>query len=24
LSARAYTRQYGEDSPEISNWTWSY
>jgi xylulose-5-phosphate/fructose-6-phosphate phosphoketolase len=23
LSARAYTRQHGEDPPEISDWTWS-
>jgi xylulose-5-phosphate/fructose-6-phosphate phosphoketolase len=23
LEARAYTRQYGEDSPEISEWTWN-
>ncbi len=24
ISARAYTRQEGEDAPEISNWTWPY
>jgi xylulose-5-phosphate/fructose-6-phosphate phosphoketolase len=24
LRARAYTRQHGEDSPEISGWTWPY
>ncbi|TMR93630.1 phosphoketolase [Nonomuraea basaltis] len=23
LRARAYTREHGEDAPEISNWTWS-
>jgi xylulose-5-phosphate/fructose-6-phosphate phosphoketolase len=23
LRARAYTREHGEDDPEISNWTWS-
>ena len=22
LSARAYTRQYGEDDPRIADWTW--
>jgi xylulose-5-phosphate/fructose-6-phosphate phosphoketolase len=22
--ARAYTREHGEDSPEISGWTWPY
>jgi xylulose-5-phosphate/fructose-6-phosphate phosphoketolase len=21
--ARAYTREYGEDAPEIRHWTWS-
>jgi xylulose-5-phosphate/fructose-6-phosphate phosphoketolase len=24
LRARAYTRQHGEDMPEISGWTWPY
>ena len=24
LSARAYTREHGEDDPEISGWTWPY
>lgn len=24
LKARAYTRQHGEDDPEISGWTWPY
>ncbi len=24
VEARAYTREYGEDSPEISEWTWPY
>jgi xylulose-5-phosphate/fructose-6-phosphate phosphoketolase len=23
LHARAYTRNYGDDPPEITNWTWS-
>jgi xylulose-5-phosphate/fructose-6-phosphate phosphoketolase len=23
LRHRAYTRDHGEDSPEIQNWTWS-
>jgi xylulose-5-phosphate/fructose-6-phosphate phosphoketolase len=22
LAARRYTREYGEDDPEISGWTW--
>ncbi|MGO9749165.1 MAG: hypothetical protein ACLPPT_24300, partial [Mycobacterium sp.] len=22
LAARAYTREYGEDDPQISAWTW--
>ena len=22
LAARAYTREYGEDDPEIRDWTW--
>jgi xylulose-5-phosphate/fructose-6-phosphate phosphoketolase len=22
IKARAYTRQFGEDAPEISGWTW--
>jgi xylulose-5-phosphate/fructose-6-phosphate phosphoketolase len=22
LHARAWTREYGEDQPEIRNWTW--
>jgi xylulose-5-phosphate/fructose-6-phosphate phosphoketolase len=22
LAARAWTREYGEDAPEIRNWTW--
>jgi xylulose-5-phosphate/fructose-6-phosphate phosphoketolase len=22
IAARAYTREHGEDSPEISGWTW--
>ncbi len=22
LAARAYTREHGEDDPEISNWSW--
>jgi xylulose-5-phosphate/fructose-6-phosphate phosphoketolase len=22
LAARAYTREYGEDDPKISGWTW--
>ena len=24
LDARAYTREHGEDSPEISGWVWPY
>ncbi len=24
LSARAYTREHGEDSPQIAGWTWPY
>jgi xylulose-5-phosphate/fructose-6-phosphate phosphoketolase len=24
LRARAYTREHGEDDPEISNWVWPY
>ena len=24
LKARAYTREHGEDDPEISGWTWPY
>ena len=24
LQARAYTREHGEDDPEISGWTWPY
>jgi xylulose-5-phosphate/fructose-6-phosphate phosphoketolase len=24
LKARAYTREYGEDAPEIRGWTWPY
>jgi xylulose-5-phosphate/fructose-6-phosphate phosphoketolase len=24
LRCRAYTRQHGEDDPEIANWTWPY
>jgi len=24
VSARAYTREHGEDSPEIQHWTWPY
>ncbi|HEY3683990.1 MAG TPA: phosphoketolase family protein [Streptosporangiaceae bacterium] len=24
LSARAYTREHGEDRPDIANWTWPY
>jgi xylulose-5-phosphate/fructose-6-phosphate phosphoketolase len=24
LAARAYTREHGEDDPDIANWTWSY
>jgi xylulose-5-phosphate/fructose-6-phosphate phosphoketolase len=24
LAARAYTREYGEDDPAISEWTWPY
>jgi xylulose-5-phosphate/fructose-6-phosphate phosphoketolase len=23
VQARAYTREHGEDKPEISNWTWT-
>jgi xylulose-5-phosphate/fructose-6-phosphate phosphoketolase len=23
LMARAYTREYGEDAPEIRDWTWT-
>ena len=22
LSARAWTREYGEDHPDVSGWTW--
>jgi xylulose-5-phosphate/fructose-6-phosphate phosphoketolase len=22
IEARAYTREFGEDAPEITNWTW--
>ena len=24
LHHRAYTREFGEDSPDIRNWTWPY
>jgi xylulose-5-phosphate/fructose-6-phosphate phosphoketolase len=24
LKAVAYTREYGEDAPEITNWAWPY
>jgi xylulose-5-phosphate/fructose-6-phosphate phosphoketolase len=24
LTARAYTRAYGDDEPEIRDWTWPY
>jgi xylulose-5-phosphate/fructose-6-phosphate phosphoketolase len=24
LQARAYTREHGEDPPEISGWTWNH
>jgi xylulose-5-phosphate/fructose-6-phosphate phosphoketolase len=24
LQARAWTREYGEDHPDISGWTWPY
>jgi xylulose-5-phosphate/fructose-6-phosphate phosphoketolase len=24
LSCRAYTREYGEDAPEINDWKWPY
>ena len=24
VEARAYTREHGEDSPEIRDWTWPY
>jgi xylulose-5-phosphate/fructose-6-phosphate phosphoketolase len=24
VEARAYTREHGEDSPEIQSWTWPY
>jgi xylulose-5-phosphate/fructose-6-phosphate phosphoketolase len=24
IAARAWTRDHGEDMPEISNWTWPY
>jgi xylulose-5-phosphate/fructose-6-phosphate phosphoketolase len=24
LRARAWTREHGEDDPEISGWTWSF
>jgi xylulose-5-phosphate/fructose-6-phosphate phosphoketolase len=24
LRARAYTREHGEDDPEIAAWTWTY
>jgi xylulose-5-phosphate/fructose-6-phosphate phosphoketolase len=22
IEARAYTREFGEDTPEVTNWTW--
>jgi xylulose-5-phosphate/fructose-6-phosphate phosphoketolase len=24
ISARAYTREHGEDAPEITDWKWAY
>jgi len=24
MRARAWTREHGEDQPEITNWTWPY
>jgi xylulose-5-phosphate/fructose-6-phosphate phosphoketolase len=24
LRARAYTREHGEDTPEVAGWTWPY
>jgi xylulose-5-phosphate/fructose-6-phosphate phosphoketolase len=24
LEARAYTREHGEDHPDVSGWTWPY
>jgi phosphoketolase len=24
LNATTYTREYGEDTPEIRNWAWPY
>jgi len=24
LASRAYTREHGEDAPEIRDWTWPY
>jgi xylulose-5-phosphate/fructose-6-phosphate phosphoketolase len=24
LEARAYTREHGDDDPEIRDWTWPY
>jgi xylulose-5-phosphate/fructose-6-phosphate phosphoketolase len=24
MRARAWTREHGEDQPEISDWTWPY
>jgi xylulose-5-phosphate/fructose-6-phosphate phosphoketolase len=24
LSCRAWTREYGEDAPEITDWKWPY
>ena len=24
LRCRSYTREHGEDDPEIANWTWKY
>jgi xylulose-5-phosphate/fructose-6-phosphate phosphoketolase len=24
VAARAYTREHGEDPPEIQHWTWPY
>jgi xylulose-5-phosphate/fructose-6-phosphate phosphoketolase len=24
ITSRAYTREYGEDAPEINNWKWPY
>jgi xylulose-5-phosphate/fructose-6-phosphate phosphoketolase len=23
ITSRAYTREFGEDAPEITNWTWA-